>query len=134
LFISHSAHHRHSYYIVRNAQLLGFTDWEQMVIAFVARYHRKSPPRKSHLEFQSLLPPQQALVSQLAGMLRIADGLDRTHVSAVKSVRVKSSGKKLQFILTPSTSEAVQYSIWGAERKKDMFEEVFQKEIEFMVQ
>lgn len=133
LFISHSAHHRHSFYIIRNAQLLGFTDWEQMVIAFVARYHRKSPPRKSHLEYQSLLPPQQALVSQLAGMLRIADGLDRTHVSAVKSISVRPSGKKLQFILTPAIAEAIQYSIWGAERKKDLFEEIFQKELEFVI-
>ena len=46
LFISHSSHHKHSYYVVRNSeQMTGFTDHEIELIAVIARYHRKSRPK-----------------------------------------------------------------------------------------
>lgn len=43
-FVSHGAHHKHSYYLIRYGELLGFTEIELEMIANIARYHRKSPP------------------------------------------------------------------------------------------
>ena len=55
LFVSHAGHHKHSYYVIRNSEMLtGFTDREVELIAQVARYHRKSAPRKKHPEFAPL--------------------------------------------------------------------------------
>jgi exopolyphosphatase/guanosine-5'-triphosphate,3'-diphosphate pyrophosphatase len=89
LFISHSSHHKHSYYVVRNSeQMTGFTEHEIELIAVVARYHRKSRPSDKHPEFAALTKPDQQLVRVLAGLLRVAIGLDRRHAESVRSVRV----------------------------------------------
>lgn len=132
LYVSHAAHHKHSYYLIRNSQLLGFADYEQHIIALIARYHRKSPPRKSHLEYMTVPPAHQLLISKLAGILRIADGLDRTHVSAVKDVEVELGSKDVTFRLIPQNSQSLEYAIWGAERKRDLFEEVFGRRAVFI--
>ena len=90
LFISHSRHHKHSYYVIRNSEhLMGFTDREIEVIAQVARYHRKSAPSESkHPEFASLAAEERAAVRAMSALLRVAIGLDRNHDSAVRSIRV----------------------------------------------
>ena len=90
LAISHEAHHKHSYYLIRNAeQLTGFTNGEIEIIAQVARYHRRSAPKPKHAEFASLRPGEQDVVRKLAGMLRVAIGLDRTHGGVVRSLRCR---------------------------------------------
>ncbi len=74
LFISHTKHHLHTYYVIRNSeQLTGFTDREIEIIAQVARYHRKSPPKPEHEEFARLWPDDQRLVRSLAALLRVRD-------------------------------------------------------------
>src|SRR5690606_7002390 len=78
LVISHSKHHHHSYYVIRNSELAGFTDAEIELIALVARYHRKSRPKRSHEPYASLPGDRQRMVRVLAGILRIAIGLDRS--------------------------------------------------------
>lgn len=89
LFINHAAHHKHSYYIVRNTeQLTGFTDNEIELIAQITRYHRKSHPKPSHEPYVALRPQDQRRLKVLSGILRIAIGLDRSHAGAVASVEV----------------------------------------------
>jgi exopolyphosphatase/guanosine-5'-triphosphate,3'-diphosphate pyrophosphatase len=90
LFISHAAHHRHSYYVIRHTdQLDGFTDHEIELVALIARYHRKSHPKPSHPEFQTLAATDQQRVRLLAGMLRLGIALDRSRGGAVRSVAVR---------------------------------------------
>ncbi len=85
LFVSHSKHHKHTYYVIRNSDhLSGFTDHEIEMIALVARYHRKSAPSAKHPEFAALRPRDQQAVRALAGILRVAIGLDRTHGGRVR--------------------------------------------------
>lgn len=88
LFISHSAHHKHSYYIVRNSEhLTGFTDAEVEVIAQIARYHRRAVPKRKHDAFAALHPDDQQKVRVLAGIVRLAVGLDRNRAGRVSTVR-----------------------------------------------
>lgn len=89
IFISHSAHHRHSYYIIRNSEhLTGFTEREIEIIAQVARYHRKSAPKSKHADFASLNSADKDRVRWMAAMLRVAIGLDRSNRQVVTRVRV----------------------------------------------
>ena len=90
LFISHSGHHKHSYYVIRNSEhLMGFTDREIELIAQVARYHRKSQPSEDkHPEFASLADEDRHRVRSMAGVLRVAIGMDRNHDGAVEQVDV----------------------------------------------
>ena len=91
-FISHSEHHKHSYYVIRHSdRLSGFTDHEIELIALVARYHRKSAPKPKHPEFACLRTDDQVAVTALAGILRIAIALDRSHRGPVERVQVTSA-------------------------------------------
>jgi exopolyphosphatase/guanosine-5'-triphosphate,3'-diphosphate pyrophosphatase len=94
LFISHSGHHKHSYYVIRNSEhLMGFTDREIEVIAQVARYHRKSPPSADkHPDFAALTEADRRVVRCLAGLLRACIGMDRNHDGAVQHLNVKDEG------------------------------------------
>ncbi len=99
LFVSHAAHHRHSYYVIRNTdQLVGFTDREVELFAQIARFHRKSEPKARRLEFQALSAPDQRRVRLLAGMLRIGIALDRTRQGAVETVTVRPRSDPRQTI------------------------------------
>lgn len=86
-FLSYSGHERHAHYLIRHAPLLGFAEDEIAVIAAVARYHRKGLPAKRRPELRALPPPQRRLVAPLAMMLRLAEGLDRTHAGRVTDAR-----------------------------------------------
>ena len=91
LFVSHSSHHKHSYYLIRHSEALaGFRMDEIELIAQVARYHRKSAPKDKHPEFVALSDTEQQLVRVLAGILRIAIALDRTRSGSVLAVRTES--------------------------------------------
>ncbi len=91
MFISHSGHHKHSYYVIRNSEhLTGFTEHEIEQIALIARYHRKSHPSDKHPELEPMSPVDRQLVRTLAGLLRIAIGLDRRHTGRVTSLTVRA--------------------------------------------
>jgi exopolyphosphatase/guanosine-5'-triphosphate,3'-diphosphate pyrophosphatase len=89
--ISHSKHHLHSYYVIRNSELVGLSDREIELIAQIARYHRKSEPKLDHAPFAALNENDRHIVRSLAGILRISVGLDRTHDGRVKKVAVDIS-------------------------------------------
>lgn len=125
LFVSHAQHHLHSYYLIRNSELLGFTEDEKEIIASVARYHRKSHPRSRHDGFGSLSAADREVVGRLAGILRIADGLDRTHSRRVGSVTCAARAGRLLVRVRPSGSAPIDLEIWSAERKKGLFESAY---------
>jgi exopolyphosphatase/guanosine-5'-triphosphate,3'-diphosphate pyrophosphatase len=84
--VSYSKHHLHSYYMIRNSDLVGFSEEDIELIALAARYHRKGVPKKSHDEYAALSEERQQDVDVMAGILRIATGLDRSHDQCVRSV------------------------------------------------
>jgi exopolyphosphatase / guanosine-5'-triphosphate,3'-diphosphate pyrophosphatase len=131
LFVSHAQHHRHSYYLIRNSELLGYTENEKEIIANIARYHRKSHPKIKHEGFRRLIPDDQKTTAKLASILRIADGLDRTHSSAITDLRCRISGRKVNVILRRSNKSPIELEVWGAERKKKLFEETLRAKIRF---
>ena len=122
LFVSHAGHHKHSYYVIRNSELLtGFTDREIELIAQVARYHRKSAPRKKHDEFAALDRDDQRRVRVLAGLLRVAVGLDRNHAARVSAVRVRSDGDgELVIGAVPADGVDVSLELHAAAGRSDL--------------
>ncbi len=107
LAVSHDRHHLHSYYVIRNTDLLaGFTDHEIELIALVARYHRKSSPKGRHPEFAALPDDEQRTVRVLAGLLRVAVGLDRTRSGVVRGLRVDDGGEALAVVVDTAGDDA----------------------------
>lgn len=133
-FISHAQHHRHSYYLIRNSEfLMGFTSREIDIIALVARYHRKSGPKQKHAEFTKLTPKDQNVVKALASILRLADGLDRTHSGTVKSVRCHAGRDQLNLHLETQDGAMPSLEIYMASMRRGLFEETFGKSVNFLL-
>lgn len=124
LVISHSKHHLHSYYVIRNSELAGLTDHEIEMIALVARYHRKSGPKASHHEFQALDADSQEVVRTLAGILRLAIGLDRSHDGRVTSLRATRRGKRLLIEAIHRPDVDVSLEVYTAHERSALLEQV----------
>ncbi|WP_240894647.1 Ppx/GppA phosphatase family protein [Fodinibius halophilus] len=127
-YISHRKHHKHALYIIRHADLKGFTENEINIIANVARYHRRSTPKKRHKRYRKLDKPLRKRVKKLSALLRVADGLDRSHYQNVQELEIKKGNNKIQLIIT--TESDPQLEIWGAMRKSHLFEKVTDKELQ----
>ena len=129
IYISHSSHHKHSYYLIRNAELLGFTELELELIANIARYHRKSKPKKRHDAYQELPSKKyQLMVKQLSAILRIAVALDRRNKGAVARVRCNFDDKEkiLDVTVIPhEVGDDCALELWSLDYKKPIFEEEF---------
>ncbi|MEH1950661.1 MAG: Ppx/GppA phosphatase family protein [Nostoc sp.] len=128
-YISHSSHHKHSYYLIRNGELLGYTETEIEIIANLARYHRKSPPKKKHENYQSLLTKQQRqIVSQLSAILRLAVALDRRQIGAVAQVQCEyyQQLNQVNLLIFPTQlDDDCDLELWSLNYKKGVFEEEF---------
>jgi exopolyphosphatase/guanosine-5'-triphosphate,3'-diphosphate pyrophosphatase len=97
LYVSHSAHHKHSYYLIRNGELLGYTEIEIEVIANLARYHRKNPPKKKHDNFVILPKKYREVVSKLHPFLRLAVALDRWQIGAISDFKCEHRPEVREF-------------------------------------
>ncbi|WP_136525618.1 Ppx/GppA phosphatase family protein [Geomonas ferrireducens] len=120
-FISYSSHHKHSYHLIRHADLFGFTPRERELMANIARYHRKSVPKKKHEEFTRLSPDDQLLVARLGGILRLCDGLDRRRNAVVQGVDCALTQDTLE--LTLNGDEEMSVELYGAKAKSDLLQE-----------
>ena len=133
VYISHSAHHKHSYYLIRNAEMLGFTELELELIANLARYHRKSKPKKKHDHYQKLPNKQyQLMVRQLSAILRLAVALDRRKKGAIASFNChyNENEREFHFHLFPTDmGDDCALELWSLNFKKDVFEEEYDVQV-----
>jgi exopolyphosphatase/guanosine-5'-triphosphate,3'-diphosphate pyrophosphatase len=123
-------HHKHAYYLIKHSDLSGFTAEEIEAIANIARYHRRALPHSSHTPLKALLSPQRRTVETLSALLRIADGLDRSHFSVVQDIDVKI-GKPVT--IRVHTSGDAELEIWAARNRADLFEKVFKRSVQFEI-
>jgi exopolyphosphatase/guanosine-5'-triphosphate,3'-diphosphate pyrophosphatase len=133
LYVSHSAHHKHSYYLIRHGELLGFTDVELEVIANLARYHRRSKPKKKHDNYSNLPSKKHRhLVSQLSALLRLAVALDRRKIGAIERIQCDyhPDDKALHLRLVPKhPGDDCALELWSLDYKKGICEEEFDLEV-----
>jgi exopolyphosphatase/guanosine-5'-triphosphate,3'-diphosphate pyrophosphatase len=122
-FISYHQHHKHSYHLIRHADLFGFTPREREIIANLARYHRKAKPKKLHENFAPLAPEDRQLVCKLGGILRLADGLDRRRNRQISDIDCRLQKGILQLQLIGKGDLSVE--LYGAQTKADLFEAAF---------
>jgi exopolyphosphatase / guanosine-5'-triphosphate,3'-diphosphate pyrophosphatase len=126
--ISESDHHKHSLYLIRNADLDGFSARERDLVANIARYHRKALPADRHAEYMALDDDDRTLVRRLAALLRLADGLDADHFQVLEAATVVDRGDHLRLELR--ARDVPDLAMWAAERNGDLFELEFGRHIE----
>jgi exopolyphosphatase/guanosine-5'-triphosphate,3'-diphosphate pyrophosphatase len=126
--VSQSAHHKHSLYLIRNADLEGFTPRERDLVANIARYHRKALPADRHAEYMALDEADRTLVRRLGALLRLADGLDADHFQVVEAATVVDHGDHVRLELR--ARDMPDLDLWAAERNGDLFELEFGRRVE----
>ena len=126
--IDHDRHNRHSYYLIKNAELLGFDPSEIEVIALAARGHRKQGAQLESPELRSLSAPKRRLVRGLAAILRVADALDRSHFGVVKKIDVTYSPGRLE-IEVGSAREKADLELWTCERRTDLLAKLLDRRV-----
>jgi exopolyphosphatase / guanosine-5'-triphosphate,3'-diphosphate pyrophosphatase len=128
--INHAKHHKHAYHLILHGDLQGFTQRELEIVACVARYHRKAYPSKRHGAFARLERGDRRLVRKLAGILRVADGLDRTHTQRISAAHCGVHRGFVELTVQARTDPRVE--IWDAERKSGLFQRAFKLEPRFV--
>ena len=122
--VGQSSHHKHSAYLIRHAGLRGYDPAQTELIAQIARYHRKSVPKPSHPEYAALPPGTQKTLGQLAAVLRVADGLDRSHAQSARIVDLKRSRRGGRG-LTLNVAGVHALEVEGVRQKGDLWEQMF---------
>ena len=119
--INYEAHHKHSYYLIRHGELRGFDPDEVEVIGLVARYHRQATPKKSHEGYSRLKRGLRRTVRVLGSIVRLAEGLDRSHTQVIRSLRTKATADALRIQL--SAKGDAELERWAAARHAEPLSE-----------
>ncbi len=117
--IDHDRHNRHSYYLISNADLFGFSPLEVEMIAQIARGHRKRGAKFDSSEMRALPEEKRRIVRALAAILRVADALDRSHFGVIKNVQPRMEPGRL-LIYSDSGAESAELELWTCERRTDL--------------
>jgi exopolyphosphatase/guanosine-5'-triphosphate,3'-diphosphate pyrophosphatase len=129
--ISYERHHRHSYYLIKNGDLRGFDPTEIEVIALIARYHRQATPKKSHDGYGDLKGATRKTVKSLSAMVRLAEGLDRSHAQALEGIDLYPRGD--DYLARLRATGDAELELWAAHRHVAPLEAILGKPIRFEV-
>jgi len=108
--INIAAYHKHSWYLIRHGELLGYTEAEHLMVAAIARYHRRSLPKKRHEAWQLIEGrPARQTVAAMALLLRLAAALDRRPQAVIAGLQVQASlGPQPRNALLPIVLQPIQ--------------------------
>ncbi len=122
-FISVADHHKHTFYLLQNEPIEGLTERERLIVANVARYHRKARPSVDHEGFAALLPKDRMLVMKLSALLRLADGLDAHLSGRVGKFGAQVTDRQLTVKLYGGPQLVIED--WILNQKAELFQDVF---------
>lgn len=123
-YVSSVSHHKHSYYVVSNSDMAGFTTRERFLIAALCRYHRKSLPNPVHGIYQALSAEERHMLMFLIPILRLADNLDRSRTQLIDGVECRLRDGEV--VLQVRARGDIDLEQWGAERAGEVFHQVYE--------
>ncbi len=133
--INLSAYHKHSWYLIRHGELLGYSQSEHLMVAAIARYHRKSLPKKRHEAWQIITTrDHRQIVFQMALLLRLSAAIDRRPDPAVDSVKVSKIASKLTLELIPKDpNHNISLEKWSLSNCSSMVKEICNVELDISI-
>lgn len=126
-YVSSRAHHKHSYYVIINSVVFGLRRKETELVAHIARYHRKSCPKLSHVEYMSLRREHRMVVNKLAALLRVADALDRGHAQQVRDFTIEKDPEQFVIYVKEVVDLALERRALAG--KADLFQDTYGMEV-----
>jgi exopolyphosphatase/guanosine-5'-triphosphate,3'-diphosphate pyrophosphatase len=116
--VAGQGHPRHGQYLLKHIRLYGFTAPEVAILANIVRYHSRGRPKRKHHDFAALPKDAQRKVCVLAGILQIADGLDRSHNQPVHTLRVDTSSGRLR--IEALTHDGADLERWETDQRRQL--------------
>lgn len=126
------AHHKTAMEMILQDTTMPLDKSQRQIVALLARYHRKSPPTADHSIYPDLSDADQAIVRWLSGILRIADGLDRSHMSLVKELSVMHTRNAVE-IHCKADGSSLTAELAAAEKKADLLADILGCAVTFVV-
>jgi exopolyphosphatase/guanosine-5'-triphosphate,3'-diphosphate pyrophosphatase len=126
-YVSGIAHHKHSWYLVANSDMPGFTERERLLIAALCRYHRKALPSPDHNAYQPLTAEEKRILTMAIPILRLSDNLDRSHAQRVESVECKHRDGEV--VLQVRSGGDIDLETWAADRAGDTFRQIYERKL-----
>jgi exopolyphosphatase/guanosine-5'-triphosphate,3'-diphosphate pyrophosphatase len=124
-FVSDQSHHKHSFYLVANSDMPGFTNRERELIAYLCRYHRKALPAPQHASPQSLTNGENQALVRLIPLLRLADSLDRSHTQRIQSIECGIQNGQVTIRLSSPKAKDIDLELWAADRAAAVFRQIY---------
>ncbi len=128
-YVNRSGHHRHTYYIIANSEILGYTPQQRKIIGSIARYLGKSRPAPGDGPMNGLSPEEQENVQKASVLLRIARALNMGRSQSVGKVGVSARNGRVNMKLIPRGRASVDLEVWSIEKDRSYFREVFGREL-----
>ena len=126
-YVSDSGHHKHSFYLISNSDMAGFTERERMLVASLCRYHRKSLPSPVHSHYQALTPDERRTLLYLIPLLRLADNLNRARQQRIHGIECRMRDGEV--LVQVKSSHDIDLEQWGAERAGEAFRQIYNRDI-----
>ncbi len=128
-YVNRNGRHRHTYYIIAQSEILGYTPEQRRIIAAIARYLGKSRPVPGIGPMELLSTSDQESVIKASLLLRLARALNLSRGNAVKRADVKLQAGEAKITLHAKSSASVDLELWAVEKEKVYFREVFGREL-----
>jgi exopolyphosphatase/guanosine-5'-triphosphate,3'-diphosphate pyrophosphatase len=129
-YINRSGRRRHTYYVISNSEIFGYTPLQRRIIAAIARYVGKSLPSPNDRVMQMLPGIEQIHASKAVALLRLARALDQGRRAAVAEVKVRiHQDGRVRLMLKPRPPEGIELELWAVEQEKNYFETIFGREL-----
>jgi exopolyphosphatase/guanosine-5'-triphosphate,3'-diphosphate pyrophosphatase len=128
-YVNRNGHHRHTYYIISNSEILGYTPQQRRIIAAIARFLGKSRPLAEEAAMKAIDPADRASVQKAILLLRLARSLNLGRSRAVEKVRVSHRAGEVKLTLMPRRRMGVDLELWAIEKDAAYFREVFGREL-----
>ncbi len=122
--IDYNDHHRHSYYLILNSGLPGFTHRELALIALATKYHRKGTPSAGEIS-AVLEAGDEARLLRMTALLRLAEQLDRSRDGVVRDVQLQP--QEDGYLLKTISEEDTSVAVWSAQLHTDIFRAAYGK-------
>ncbi|MCC9642574.1 Ppx/GppA family phosphatase [Rhodopirellula sp. JC740] len=127
LYVSLHSNHKHAYYIIRNSELFGLSQQELLLVALVARYHRRASPQTNHEGYGSLNRHDRVAVAKMAAILRLAIALDDTRSGRIREINVSQEGKRL--VISAPGVDDVSLEQLAMRNQSGLFQDIFGKPV-----
>lgn len=124
-YVNRNGRHRHTYYIIAHSEILGYTPEQRRVIAAIARYLGKSRPAPTDGPIKVLPLEDRQNVPKASQLLRLARALDLGRTGSVRDIRIRVREAEVEIALSPKRGAGVELELWGIEKEKPYFREVF---------